>query len=124
MGTIQYMLIIVGVIVVGLAVSVSVTIFGTNMKQSNTDALINDCMRLASKAQTYYSKPAYLAGGNHSFSQITISDCGWESATNQNGTFEFTDINSASFKIVASGNENTRVEVLVLPDSVALVLAE
>ncbi|NOY05587.1 MAG: hypothetical protein GXO82_02970 [Chlorobi bacterium] len=124
MGTIQYMLIIVGVIVVGLAVSVSVTIFGTNMKQSNTDALINDCMRLASKAQTYYSKPSYLAGGNHSFADITISDCGWKSATNQNGTYEFTEIGSASFKIVANGNESNRVVVLVLPDSVALLSTE
>jgi len=124
MGTIQYMLIIVGVIVVGLAVIVSFTIFGTNMEQSNTDALINDCMRLASKAQTYYSKPVTLGGGDHNFSGITILDCGWKSATNQNGTYEFTNIESASFNIVANGNESNRVEVLVLPDSVALVSIE
>ncbi len=124
MGTIQYLLIILGVIVVGLAVSVSVSIFGTNMEQSNTDALINDCMRLAAKAQTYYSKPAALGGGGHSFVGISISDCGWKSGTNQNGIYEFTEIGSASFKIIANGNENNRVEVLVLPDSVALVSVE
>jgi hypothetical protein len=78
MGTLQLLLIVVGLIAVGIAVSVGIGVFGSNADSTTKDALVQDCIRIAAQAQSFYRKPSMLGGGNHSFDNITIVDCGME----------------------------------------------
>ena len=93
MGTQQLLLIILGVIVIGIGVAVGINIFGSNAEQANKDAITQDCMHLAAAAQGFYRKPGMLGGGDNSFNNIEITDCGMREAgdvvtgENLNGTY-------------------------------------
>lgn len=71
MGQQQLLLIILGVIIVGIAVAVGITMFQDNAVSANKDAVTNDLVQLAAKAQQYYRKPASLGGGGNSFAALT-----------------------------------------------------
>ena len=67
MGQQQLLLIILGVIIVGIAVAVGITMFQDNAVDQNRSAVIADLTTLAAKAQQYYAKPTTLGGGGNSF---------------------------------------------------------
>jgi Tfp pilus assembly protein PilE len=69
MGQQQLLLIILGVIIVGIAVAVGITMFQDNAIDQNRSAVIADLTTLAAKAQQFYAKPMSLGGGSNSFSQ-------------------------------------------------------
>jgi len=71
MGQQQLLLIILGVIIVGIAVAVGITMFQDNALSANKDAVSNDLVQLAAKAQQFYRKPLALGGGGNSFVLIT-----------------------------------------------------
>jgi Tfp pilus assembly protein PilE len=62
MGQQQLLLIILGVIVVGIAVVVGITMFQDNAVSANRDAVSNDLVNLASRAQQLYRRPKALGG--------------------------------------------------------------
>ena len=72
MGQQQLLLIILGVIVVGIAVAVGITMFNDSATSANRDAVTNDLVNLASRAQQYYRRPTALGGGGGSFTGLTI----------------------------------------------------
>jgi Tfp pilus assembly protein PilE len=74
MGQQQLLLIILGVIVVGIAVAVGITMFQDNAVSANRDAVANDLINLASKAQQYYRRPTALGGGQGQFIGITMKN--------------------------------------------------
>ena len=67
MGQQQLLLIVLGVIIVGIAIAVGISMFKSNAQSSNRDQVINDLNNLAAKAQQYYRKPTSMAGGGQSF---------------------------------------------------------
>jgi hypothetical protein len=71
MGQQQLLLIILGVIIVGIAVAVGITMFQDNALSANKDAVTNDLVQLAAKAQQYYRKPVALGGGGNTFGTAT-----------------------------------------------------
>jgi hypothetical protein len=73
MGQQQLLLIILGVIIVGIAVAVGITMFKTNAVSANRDALVNDLTNLAARAQQYYRRPTSLGGGGQSFTGFVLS---------------------------------------------------
>ncbi|HUI09093.1 MAG TPA: hypothetical protein VL221_02135, partial [Bacteroidota bacterium] len=73
MGQQQLLLIILGVIVVGIAVAVGITMFSDSAINANRDALSNDLVNLASRAQQFYRRPTSLGGGGNSFSLLTTT---------------------------------------------------
>lgn len=89
MGQQQLLLIILGVIIVGIAVAVGITMFQDNALSASRDAMTADLVNLASKAQQYYRKPASLGGGGNSFAGITAVTVlvGAAVATNDNATY-------------------------------------
>ena len=104
MGQQQLLLIILGVIVVGIAVAVGITMFSDNAVSANKDAVTNDLVNLASRAQQYYRRPTALGGGQGAFTGLTNDAAGLakltSKATNSNG----------AYSIVAAGN-GTSVEL-------------
>ena len=132
MGQQQLLLIILGVIVVGIAVAVGITMFSDSAISANRDALTNDLVNLASRAQQYYRRPVALGGGGYTFSGLTADATGLAKLTNKpsngNGTYTISTAGSgtgtAAFLILTGiGNEmgNTagqpvQVQCQVWPD--------
>jgi Tfp pilus assembly protein PilE len=103
MGQQQLLLIILGVIIVGIAVSVAITIFNDNLISSNRDQIQNDLLFIASKAQEFYATPASRAGGGHSFSGITADATGIKKLVSQ----EFIDNNNGTYSVRSAGSSTT-----------------
>jgi hypothetical protein len=76
MGQQQLLLIILGVIIVGIAVAVGITMFQDNAVDQNRSAVIADLTTLSAKAQQYYAKPVSLGGGGTSFVGLTADAAG------------------------------------------------
>ena len=87
MGQQQLLLIILGVIIVGIAVAVGITMFTGGARDANRDQVINDLVNLSAKSQQFYRRPFAMGGGGNSFVnfQLTIADTG-----NANGSYSVT----------------------------------
>jgi hypothetical protein len=94
MGQQQLLLIILGVIVVGIAVAVGITMFTDNAISANRDAVTNDLVNLAARAQQFYRRPTALGGGGNSFVGLTADAAGLRKLTNReqnaNGAYSIT----------------------------------
>ena len=71
MGQQQLLLLALSTIIVGLAIVMGINMFGENAAQSNLDAVTNDVLTIASRAQGWYRKPAQMGGGGRSFSGLS-----------------------------------------------------
>jgi hypothetical protein len=85
MGQQQLLLIILGVIVVGIAVAVGITMFVDSAVNANRDAVTNDLVNLASRAQQYFRRPTAMGGGGNSFVGLTADAAGLRKLTNNAG---------------------------------------
>ncbi len=92
MGQQQLLLIVLGVIIVGIAIAVGISMFKSNAQSSNRDQVINDLNNLAAKGQQYYRKPTSMAGGGQSFAGFALApvDTG-----NANGSYSVVDGSTA-----------------------------
>ena len=116
MGQQQLLLIILGVIIVGIAVAVGITMFQDNAVMASRDALTGDLVQLASKAQQYYRKPSSLGGGGNSFTGITAMSVlvGSAVSNNDNGTYTITGTTAAAL-ITFQGVGKTEISSGVMP---------
>lgn len=85
MGQQQLLLVVLTVIVVGIAIVIGIHMFNEGAESANIDAVVNDVVNMAARAQQYYIKPTAMGGGGHSFSGLTIADIG--ESSNDNGTY-------------------------------------
>ncbi len=67
MGQQQLLLIVLGIIIVGIAIAVSIQLFRQNAIDSKRDILTNECSNIASIAIGYYKRPVSFGGGGKSF---------------------------------------------------------
>lgn len=136
MGQQQLLLIILGVIVVGIAVAVGITMFQDNAVSANRDAVTNDLVNLAARAQQHYRRPIALGGGQGSFDGSTggsaIADIGdlTSKPSNANGSYVVGTVGATSIVITGTGTETgddgstpVEVEMTVFADSTAVVFS-
>jgi hypothetical protein len=133
MGQQQLLLIILGVIVVGIAVAVGITMFSDSAINANRDALSNDLVNLASRAQQFYRRPTSLGGGGNSFTALNTNAISLltNKPSNANGSYSITGAgtgsgSSAQVIITGVGNEifngsPVSVMVFVWPDRDSMV---
>jgi Tfp pilus assembly protein PilE len=100
MGQQQLLLIVLGVIIVGIAIAVAITVFSTNASSSNTDAVLNDLNNLAAKAQQHYIKPVSMGGGGNSFTGWTLSP---SDTGNDNGSYSVGSVSATQVIMKAVG---------------------
>lgn len=111
MGQQQLLLIILGVIVVGIAVAVGITMFQDNAVSANRDAVTNDLVNLAARAQQHFRRPAALGGGQGAFDNSTggvgIDDILQLTSkpTNANGTYTLGTVGATSLELTGEGTE-------------------
>jgi len=72
MGMNQLLLVILGLMLVGIAIYVGVSMFSANTVEATRNAIILDLGNFAAKANAYYWKPVTQAGGGKSFTGITL----------------------------------------------------
>ena len=73
MGQQQLIIVLVGVIVVGIAIMVALSMFSGASVEATRNAIISDLGTYAQRARSYYWRPRTLGGGDRSFSNITLS---------------------------------------------------
>ncbi len=73
MGQQQLLLVVLGVIIIGIAIAVGITMFRSSAQSSNRDRVIDDLERLGGEAQAYYRKPTTMAGGEGDFRNFSLS---------------------------------------------------
>jgi hypothetical protein len=84
MGQQQLLLIILGVIIVGIAIAVGLSLFTANSIQANKDAIINDVNNIAANAYQYRIRTTAMGGGNNSYVGYVIPS---RLSSNSNATY-------------------------------------
>ncbi|MCX7983982.1 MAG: hypothetical protein N3A63_03655 [Bacteroidetes bacterium] len=72
MGQQQLLLIILGVIIVGIAIAVGLSLFSSQSVQANKDAIINDLNNLAAYAYQYKIRPTTMGGGGGTYNNFQL----------------------------------------------------
>ncbi len=117
MGQQQLLLLVLGIVIVGLAVVVGIQAFGENQKKANSDAIVNDAVRIASDAQAWKLKPAAFGGGSNEtgMENFSLAQVGYTVSSgiysNLNGDFEVTA--STTSLIIEGTNDDNDNEVQV-----------
>jgi Tfp pilus assembly protein PilE len=110
MGQQQMLFIVLGILVVGVAVAIAITMFTEGAVSANRDAITNDLLDLSVRAQQYYRRPKSMAGGGDNFSGLKMgalsNAAGSNSSfTNVHGTFTLTSVTSTQIVLSAVGIE-------------------
>ncbi|MBI3579431.1 MAG: hypothetical protein HY276_08760 [Ignavibacteriales bacterium] len=113
MGQQQLLLIILGVIIVGIAIAVGLSLFSAQSVQSNRDAIINDLNNLAAQAYQYRIRPSSMGGGQGKYDGFTIPS---KMSANENAKYAAT-VTTDAITIVATSAQNTTNTVTVKIDS-------
>lgn len=129
MGQQQLLLIILGVIIVGIAVAVGITMFQDNALDQNRSSVIADLTTLAAKAQQYFAKPISMGGGGNSFVGLTADAAGMSNlastafTNNPNGTYTIKTAGTAT-TIVLHGIGKTALSTGTFPSYDMAVTAQ
>ena len=120
MGQQQLLLVVLGLIIVGIAIVVGLSIFRTWSIDSKRDLIINENNSLADLAIKYYKTPQLMGGGSNSF-------IGWSMPTQMlstaTGTHHVAEVYTDSVVIIGTGNEvvtgtdSIKVQTTVTADS-------
>ena len=119
MGQQQLLLVVLGIVVIGIAIAVALSLFKSNAADSKRDILITECMNLATKAIDYYKRPVSFGGGSHSFQNWQIpadldsSENGVFSAAVSPGNIVITGTGTE----ILTGTDSIKVQVTVFPYS-------
>jgi len=119
MGQNQLILVALGFLLVGLAVYVAVTMFGTSAEESTRNAMINDLTTFANTARAWYTTPVAQSGGGQSFTGLTRGRIGVTDNANARYFIESASgdlcLISGVGKIVAGNDDSVRVRVRITP---------
>jgi hypothetical protein len=107
MGQQQLLLLILAAVIVGIAITVGINMFSQNSVQANQEAVTQDVLTIASRAQAWYRKPVALGGGGRDFSGLNgkLQLINF-SASNANGAYTFTGGNATGGTVTGVGVEN------------------
>jgi hypothetical protein len=109
MGQQQLLLIILGVIIVGIAIAVGLSLFTANSIQANKDAIINDVNNLAANAYQYRIRTASMGGGNNSYFNYKIPS---RLSSNSNATYTAGTGTTTGITITGSSIANANCVVI------------
>jgi hypothetical protein len=132
MGQQQLLLLVLAAVIVGTGILLGVNMFQDNAAQANLDAVTQDCLTLASRAQAWYRRPVALGGGGQTFTGgggITFAELNFVSP-NENGTYTLPTIAANQLVIRGVGLEDgddadttpVTVEVTINNDNVTTAI--
>jgi len=111
MGQQQLLMVVLGIIVVGIAVTAGILMFRQNAIDMKREELVNESITLAQVAISYFKRPLAYGGGGHRFTGWRVPT---EMDTTAAGYFRVT-VFQDSLILIGTGNEmandNDSVEV-------------
>lgn len=115
MGQQQILLVILGIIVIGIAIAVGLSIVGAQTVSTNRDAIINDLNHLASYAYQYRVRLRSMGGGQGDYTSFGIPP---KMRVTEDGTYSVAsaEVNTLSLAAVSSENASNTIQVLVGSD--------
>ena len=126
MGQQQLLLTVLGVIIVGIAIVVGISLFNAHSVSANRDGVISDLNNLGALARQYYSKPTALGGGSNSFNGWDIATTGFTATANGKYTATVADqsvaITGIGNQIGNDGSNNIKSTDFVKPSSDSIVV--
>lgn len=114
MGQQQLLLIILGVIIVGIAIAVGLSMFSAQSISSNKDAIINDLNNLFANAYQYRIRPASMGGGGGAYTGYAIPAT---LSANENGVYTMTVDNADQITFSAKSIQDSNRTVTVSIDA-------
>jgi hypothetical protein len=118
MGQQQLLLIILGVIIVGIAIAVGLSLFSAQSIQANKDAMINDLNNIAAHAYQFKIRPSSMGGGSGSYAPASGAaySIPVKMATNENATYAAAPTATAVV-ITATSQQNSTNSIVATVDS-------
>lgn len=114
MGQQQLLLIILGVIIVGIAIAVGLSMFSAQSISSNKDAIINDLNNLFANAYQYRIRPKSMGGGGGEYTGYAIPAT---LSSNENGVYTMTVDNADQITFSAKSIQDSNRTVTVSIDA-------
>ena len=103
MGQQQLLLIILGVIIVGIAIAVGLSLFSAQSIQANKDAIINDINNIAANAYQFRIRPTSMGGGGGAYNTAKGAAEDYKipskMSSNDNGEYSISDPQQNTIKI-------------------------
>jgi hypothetical protein len=117
MGQQQLLLIILGVIIVGIAIAVGLSLFAAQNIQANKDAIINDLNNIGAHAYQFKIRPASMGGGSGSYSGPPTYAIPTKMLSNANATYSVTANTGATVTILGVSSQNAANTVTAVIDA-------
>ena len=124
MGQQQLLLIVLGVIVVGVAIAVSITLFRANAIDRKRELLVNESHNIGSIAISYYKRPIMIGGGGQTFTGWQIPSA-LQSTVNGSYTAQ---VSASNVVIIGTGTEvitdgdSIKIETTVTGDEINSII--
>lgn len=118
MGQTQLLLVVLGMMLIGIAIYVGVSMFSASTVEDSRNAIIVDLQNFANRANAYYWKPATQGGGGKSFSNISMSQV-YPMVENVNARYHIESaqddqcVISGVGKVITTNGDSIRVRIRV-----------
>ena len=119
MGQQQLLLVILGIIVVGIAVSIGIHLFRVHAIDEKRDLLTDESINIATIAINYYKRPTSFGGGGRSFTgweipvQVRETAAGNYTAAIYSDSVVITGIGNET----VTDNDSVEIKISVYPNS-------
>ena len=124
MGQQQLLLIVLGVIVVGVAIALSITLFRANAIDRKRELLVNESHNIGSIAISYYKKPIMIGGGGQTFTGWQIPSA-LQSTVNGSYTAQVSADNvviAGTGTEVVTGGDSIKIETTVTGNEINSII--
>ena len=105
MGQQQLLLIIAGVIIIGIAIGVGISIFGANSVASNKDAVTASLISIAADAYHFKLRPTTMGGGSGVYTNYVIQN---KLKKDDNGIYLVASVGTSSVSVQGQSAVNTQ----------------
>lgn len=118
----QKFILLLTVIIVALGILTGLQRAEEGSREADKDALIQELLVVAGRAQAWHRVPANLGGGGGSFENLTLNAVNFDS-TRFTGNYVLADVQSKSFRLIGVGKSGKLLMVTLeaFRDSVAIV---
>ena len=103
MGQQQLLLIILGVVIVGIAIAVGLSMFSSQSVGANRDAIVGDLIDLAAGAYQFRIRPWTMGGGGGTYVGYAIPGT---VQSNENGSYVITSATSTQISFTGTSAQN------------------
>jgi hypothetical protein len=115
MGQQQILFVIIGVVIVGIAITVGISIVSAQTIATNRDVMINDLNHMASYAYQYRLRLRSMGGGQGDYTGFVLPP---KLKINEDATYSVVTVNSNAVTLLAASAENelNTIQVVVGSD--------